>query len=80
MTIKFNKSEAFNEAKSKLTAALSKENATEKEQTEAFQNYFEALQNEVVNTVRSQVNDEMLDRSILQFSPSITLPSHAKNP
>lgn len=66
MTIKFNKSESFNEAKSKLTAALSKENATEKEQTEAFQNYFEALQNEVVNTVRSQVNDEMLDRSILQ--------------
>ena len=66
MTIKFNKSEAFNEAKSKLTSALSKENATEKEQTEAFQNYFEALQNEVVNTVRSQVNDEMLDRSILQ--------------
>lgn len=66
MTIKFNKSESFNEAKTKLTAALSKENATEKEQTEAFQNYFEALQNEVVNTVRSQVNDEMLDRSILQ--------------
>jgi HK97 family phage major capsid protein len=64
MTIKFNKSEVFNEAKTKLTAALS--GGTETEQAEAFQNYFDALQNEVVNTVRSQVNDEMLDRSILQ--------------
>lgn len=66
MTIKFNKSEAFNNAKAKLTAALSKGDATETEQAEAFQNYFEALQTEVVNNVRSQVNDEMLDRSILQ--------------
>jgi HK97 family phage major capsid protein len=66
MTIKFNKSEVFNEAKNKLTAALANSEATENEQAEAFSNYFEALQNEVVNTVRSQVNDEMLDRSILQ--------------
>lgn len=66
MTIKFNKSEAFNEAKQKLTAVLASAEATEKEQTDAFQNYFEALQTEVVNTVRTQVNDEMLDRSILQ--------------
>lgn len=66
MTIKFNKSEVFNEAKNKLTAALANAEATEKEQSEAFQNYFDALQGEVVNTVRSQVNDEMLDRSVLQ--------------
>ncbi|WP_226619866.1 phage major capsid protein [Cytobacillus firmus] len=66
MTIKFNKSEVFKEAKNKLTSVLANAEATEKEQAEAFQNYFEALQNEVVNTVRSQVNDEMLDRSILQ--------------
>lgn len=64
MTIKFNKSEVFNEAKTKLTAALS--NGSETEQKEAFQNFFDALQNEVANSVRSQVNDEMLDRSILQ--------------
>jgi hypothetical protein len=64
MTIKFNKSEVFNEAKTKLTAALS--GGTETEQTEAFQGYFDALQAEVANAVRSQVNDEMLDRSILQ--------------
>jgi len=66
MVIKFNKSEAFNEAKEKLTAVLSSEEATENEQAEAFQNYFDALQTEVTNTVRSQVNDGMLDRSILQ--------------
>lgn len=66
MTIKFKKSDTFNEAKSKLTAALSNAEATDQEQTEAFQNFFEALQDEVTNSVRSQVNDEMLDRSILQ--------------
>ena len=66
MTIKFNKSEGLKEAKNKLTAALSNPEVNEKEQTEAFQNYFDALQVDVVNTVRSQVNDEMLDRSILQ--------------
>jgi hypothetical protein len=64
MTIKFNKSEAFNEAKTKLTDAMA--SGDEAQQTEAFQNYFDALQGEVVNAVRSQVNDEMLDRSILQ--------------
>jgi HK97 family phage major capsid protein len=64
LTIKFNKSEVFNEAKNKLTAAMA--SGDEKQQTEAFQNYFDALQDEVVNVVRSQVNDEMLDRSILQ--------------
>ncbi|MGG0889938.1 phage major capsid protein [Cytobacillus horneckiae] len=66
MTIKFNKSKAFNEAKEKFTSVLSNTGATEAEQTEAFQNYFDALQTEVVNTVRSQVNDEMIDRSIMQ--------------
>lgn len=66
MTIKFNKSEVFNAAKEKLTAALSNAEPNEKEQAEAFQNYFDALQTEVANAVRSQVNDEMLDRSILQ--------------
>lgn len=66
MTIKFNKTEAFKKAKDNLTSVLSNTDSTQEEQTEAFQNYFEALQNEVANSVRSQVNDEMLDRSILQ--------------
>lgn len=66
MTIKFNKSEVFNKAKDKLTAVLANAESTEEEQTEAFQNYFNALQSDIVSTVRSQVNDEMLDRSIIQ--------------
>jgi len=66
MTIKFNKSEKFNEAKQKLTAAMSNPEATEKEQTEAFENYFSALQGEVTDAVSKQVNAEMFDRSILQ--------------
>ncbi|XLP20340.1 phage major capsid protein [Bacillus toyonensis] len=66
MTIKFNKSEAFNKAKAKLTDALTNAESTEKEQTSAFENFFDAMQTDVINTVRNQVNDEMLDRSILQ--------------
>lgn len=66
MTIKFNKSETFKNAKAALTAVLSKEEVTEKEQTEAYENYFEALQTEVAAAITSQVNNEMLDRSILQ--------------
>jgi len=66
MTIKFNKSETFKNAKAALKAVLSKEEVTEKEQTEAYENYFEALQTEVSSAITSQVNNEMLDRSILQ--------------
>ncbi|PFB74795.1 phage major capsid protein [Bacillus anthracis] len=66
MTIKFNKSEAFNKAKAKLTDALTNDESTEQEQSKAFENFFDAMQTDVVNTVRNQVNDEMLDRSILQ--------------
>ncbi|WP_368895777.1 phage major capsid protein [Priestia megaterium] len=66
MTIKFNKSEAMNEAKSKLAAVLTNAESTEQEQTAAFQTYFDTLQHEVANNVRKQVNVEMLDRSILQ--------------
>lgn len=66
MTIKFTKSEKFNEVKNKLTAALANAESTEAQQAEAFQNYFDSLQGEVADAVRNQVNDEMLDRSILQ--------------
>ena len=66
MTIKFNKSETFQNAKKALTAVLSKENVTEKETTEAYENYFEALQTEVATAITKEVNNEMLDRSILQ--------------
>jgi HK97 family phage major capsid protein len=66
MTIKFKKSEEFQNAKENLTAVLANAESTEQEQTKAFQSFFDALQAEVTSTVRSQVNDEMLDRSILQ--------------
>ncbi|CEG23132.1 Phage capsid family protein [Planococcus massiliensis] len=66
MTIKFNKSETFQNAKQALTAVLSKEDVTEKETTEAYENYFNALQTEVATAITKEVNNEMLDRSILQ--------------
>ncbi|WP_306009348.1 phage major capsid protein [Bacillus sp. MMSF_3328] len=66
MTIKFKKSEEFQNAKENLTAVLANAESTDQEQSKAFQSFFDALQAEVTNTVRSQVNDGMLDRSILQ--------------
>lgn len=66
MTIKFNKTELFKEAKSKLSAVLANQESTEAEQTSAYQNFLEVMQNEIVKDVSSQVNNEMLDRSILQ--------------
>ncbi|HCG4535559.1 TPA: phage major capsid protein [Salmonella enterica subsp. enterica serovar Typhi str. AG3] len=66
MTIKFNKSEAFQNAKEKLTSVLANESATQEEQSQAFENYFDVLQTEVTNAVAAQVNNEMLDRSVLQ--------------
>ncbi|MGD6894295.1 phage major capsid protein [Bacillus infantis] len=66
MTIKFNKSEAFTKAKDNLTAVITNAESTEQEQTKAFQSFFDALQSEITNAVSSDVNKEMMDRSILQ--------------
>ena len=66
MTIKFNKSELFKDAKKTLSAVLANPESTEAEHTGAFQNYFDVMESEIVKSVSSQVNNEMLDRSILQ--------------
>ena len=66
MTIKFNKTELFKEAKSKLSAVLANPESTEEDQASAYQNFLEVMQNEIVKDVSSHVNNEMLDRSILQ--------------
>lgn len=64
MTIKFNKSEKFNDAKAKLAKVMT--NGTEEEQSTALENYLSVLTTEVTNSVSSQVNEQMLDRSIVQ--------------
>lgn len=66
MTIKFNKSDVFNEAKKKFSDVLNNPEASEKEQSEALSNYIDALRTDVTDSVRKQVSDDMLDRSILQ--------------
>ena len=66
MTIKFNKTELFAEAKAKLSAVLSNPESTEADQTAAYQNYLNVMESEIVKSVSGQVNNEMLDRSILQ--------------
>jgi HK97 family phage major capsid protein len=64
MTIKFNKTEEFKNAKTALVTAM--KDGDEKTQQEAFGNFFDALQEQVSASVSEQVNDSMLDRSILQ--------------
>lgn len=65
MTIKFNKTEQFKNAREQLSQVLAS-GGDEKEQTKAFENYLEVLQNEVAQSIHNQVNDEMMDRSVLQ--------------
>jgi len=64
MTIKFSKTEEFKNAKTALTEAMS---ANDEIKTgEALNSYLDVLQTEVTRAVSDQVNNEMLDRSILQ--------------
>ncbi|WP_373738527.1 phage major capsid protein [Jeotgalibaca porci] len=66
MTIKFGKSEELKTAQENWKNIAMKEDSTQEEQTNALQAYMNALQDSVAVSVRNQVNDEMLDRSILQ--------------
>lgn len=66
MTIKFNfkNEEKFQNAKKELTNAM--ENGGEEEQKEAFNNFFDAMQESIQTQIKTELNNDMLDRSILQ--------------
>src|SRR5690625_5155941 len=66
MTINFNfkKEEEFQNAKKALTNAMA--NGDEEEQQEAFNNFFDAMQESIQNQVKTELNNDMLDRSMLQ--------------
>ena len=66
MTIKFKfkQEEEFQNAKKALTEAMA--NGGEEEQKEAFHNFFDAMQNSIHRQVKEEVNNDLLDRSILQ--------------
>ena len=64
MTIKFSKTEEFKNAKAALGQAMTAGDETKT--GEALSNYLDVLQTEVTKSVSEQVNNEMLDRSILQ--------------
>lgn len=65
MTIKFNKTDNFKAAKQELTNVLAK-GGSEEEQVQAFENFLNTLQSEITKSVTADVNNNMLDRSILQ--------------
>lgn len=66
MTMKFGKSDALKAAQDAWKKVALNADSTQEEQTEALQGYMGALQDSVAKTVRDQVNNEMLDRSVLQ--------------
>lgn len=66
MTITFNQTDKFKAAKEALSKVLSNEESTELQHQEAFEEYLNVLQTEVTKSVTARVNDEMLDRSVLQ--------------
>lgn len=66
MTIKFGKSDELKAAQEAWKKVALNSESTQEEQTEALQGYMGALQDSVAGAVRNQVNDEMLDRSVLQ--------------
>jgi HK97 family phage major capsid protein len=77
MTIKFSKTEEFKNAKTALTEAMS---ANDEIKTgEALNSYLDVLQTEVTRAVSDQVNNEMLDRSILQQRGTNVLTSEEMN-
>lgn len=78
MTIKFNKTEAFVEARKQLSAALSNPEMTETQHAEAFNEFLNVLTTEVTNATLQQVNSEMQDRSILQQRGYNVLTSEEK--
>ena len=65
MVIKFNKSDEFATAKNKLSEILAKEDATKEEVSKAYDNYFEVLQADVIETVRKEAQNDVADRAIL---------------
>ena len=64
MTIQFSKTEEFKKAKAALGDAMA--TGDETKTGEALNSYLDVLQTEVTKAVTENVNNEMLDRSILQ--------------
>lgn len=66
MTIefKFRQEEEFQNAKKALTEAIA--NGSEEEQKKAFHNFFDAMQESIQRQVKEELNNDILDRSILQ--------------
>ena len=64
MTIKFNKSEKFQNAKAALAKAM--QEGSDEEQATAFENYLNELSDSVTAEIGKQANETALDRSIIQ--------------
>lgn len=64
MTIKFNKSEKFQNAKAALAKAM--QEGSDEEQATAFENYLNELSDSVTAEIGKQANETAMDRSIIQ--------------
>lgn len=77
MVLKF-KNEVFDEAKTNLQATMRDSEATEEQQSEALNGFFDAFYNSATDEIRKQVNNDMQDRSILQTRGQNVLTSEER--
>ena len=65
MTIKFNKSEKFVNAKKAFVASLTNSELSEEKREEIVSDYVQALSDDVVTTIQNDVNTQIADNAVL---------------
>lgn len=78
MTIQFNKSAAFEDAKKELLNAMYNEDATKEQQSAAFTNFFDVIQDSVTKEAIGQATNAMNDNAILQSRGQNVLTNEEK--
>ena len=75
MTIKFNKSEKFVNAKKAFVASLTNSELSEEKREEIVSDYVQALSDDVVTTIQNDVNTQIADNAVLVSRGQSTLTS-----
>ena len=78
MTIQFNKSEKFLNAKKDLAQVLQNSESTQEQHTEAYENFFNALKEDVTNAAIKEAQNAQADQAILASRGNNVLTSEEK--
>ena len=79
MTIQFNKSEKFLNAKKNLAEVLSNAEATPEQHTEAYENFFNTLKEDVTTAAIKEAQNAQADQAILSARGNNVLTSEEKS-